>query len=103
MGAVVLGAYADRAGRKAALALSIRLMVIGTAVMALMPSYASIGLIAPIAIFTARLLQGFAVAGEFGSSTAFMVEHSAHRKAFFASWQFTGQHMAKLLAAVVGF
>jgi MFS transporter, MHS family, proline/betaine transporter len=103
LGAIVLGAYADRAGRKTALALSIRLMVIGTAVMALMPSYASIGLIAPIGIFTARLLQGFAVAGEFGSSTAFMVEHSARRKAFFSSWQFTGQHIAKLLAALFGF
>ncbi len=103
VGAVALGAYADRAGRKAALALSIRLMVIGTAVMALMPSYASIGLAAPIAIFTARLLQGFAVAGEFGSSTAFMVEHSTRRKAFFSSWQFTGQHIAKLLAALFGF
>jgi MHS family proline/betaine transporter-like MFS transporter len=102
VGAVVLGAYADRAGRKAALALSIRLMVIGTAIMALMPSYAAIGLIAPIAIFTARLLQGFAVAGEFGSSTAFMIEHSTHRKAFFSSWQFAGQHLAKLLAALFG-
>ena len=48
--------------------------------MALMPSYATIGLIAPIAVFAARLLQGFAVAGEFGSSTAFMIEHSAHAK-----------------------
>jgi MHS family proline/betaine transporter-like MFS transporter len=103
VGAVVLGAYADRAGRKAALALSIRLMVIGTAVMAFMPSYASIGLIAPIAVFTARLLQGFAVAGEFGSSTAFMIEHSAHRKGFFSSWQMTGQQIAKLLAALFGF
>ena len=102
-GAVILGAYADRAGRKAALALSIRLMVIGTAVLALMPSYASIGLIAPIAVFAARLLQGFAVAGEFGSSTAFMIEHSANRKAFFSSWQFAGQQMAKLLAALFGF
>ena len=103
LGAIVLGAYADRAGRKTALALSIRLMVIGTAVMALMPSYASIGLIAPIGIFAARLLQGFAVAGEFGSSTAFMVEHSTRRKAFFSSWQFTGQQIAKLLAALFGF
>jgi MFS transporter, MHS family, proline/betaine transporter len=102
VGAVVLGAYADRAGRKAALALSIRLMVIGTAIMALMPSYAAIGLIAPIAVFAARLLQGFAVAGEFGSSTAFMIEHSAHRKALFSSWQFAGQQMAKLLAALFG-
>ena len=102
VGAVVLGAYADRAGRKAALALSIRLMVIGTAVLAFMPSYASIGLMAPIAVFAARLLQGFAVAGEFGSSTAFMIEHSANRKAFFSSWQFSGQQMAKFLAALFG-
>jgi MHS family proline/betaine transporter-like MFS transporter len=99
---VILGAYADRAGRKAALTLSIQLMVIGTAVMALMPSYATVGLVAPISVFAARLLQGFAVAGEFGSSTAFMIEHSAHRRAFFASWQFAGQQVAKLLSALFG-
>src|SRR5882757_6055980 len=57
VGAIVLGAYADRAGRKAALALSIQLMVIGTGVMAIMPSYASIGLLAPIAVFLARLTR----------------------------------------------
>ncbi len=102
VGAIVLGAYADRAGRKAALALSIRLMVIGTAVLALMPSYASIGLLAPIGVFAARLLQGFAVAGEFGCSTAFMIEHSAHRKAFFSSWQFSGQQIAKIMSALFG-
>jgi MHS family proline/betaine transporter-like MFS transporter len=103
VGAIVLGAYADRSGRKAALTLSIRLMVIGTAAMAFMPPYAAIGIIAPLGIFAARLLQGFAVAGEFGSSTAFMVEHSTRRKAFYSSWQFAGQNMAKLLAAVFGF
>jgi MFS transporter, MHS family, proline/betaine transporter len=103
IGAVVLGAYADRSGRKAALSLSIQLMVIGTGVMAIMPSYASIGLLAPIAVFAARLTQGFAVAGEFGSSTAFMIEHAAHRKGFSSSWQMTGQQIAKLLAALFGF
>jgi MFS transporter, MHS family, proline/betaine transporter len=102
VGAVVLGAYADRKGRKAALTLSLWLMVIGTAVLAFTPSYASIGLIAPVAVFAARLVQGFAVAGEFGSSTAFMIEHSTQRKAFFSSWQFSGQNMAKLLAALFG-
>jgi MHS family proline/betaine transporter-like MFS transporter len=102
VGAIVLGAYADRAGRKSALTLSIRLMVIGTAAMAFMPPYAAIGIIAPLGIFAARLLQGFAVAGEFGSSTAFMVEHSTRRKAFYSSWQFAGQNMAKLLAALFG-
>ena len=103
VGAVVLGAYADRAGRKAALTLSIQLMLAGTGVMAIMPSYASIGLLAPIAVFAARLTQGFAVAGEFGSSTAFMMEHAAHRKGFASSWQMTGQQIAKLLAALFGF
>jgi MFS transporter, MHS family, proline/betaine transporter len=103
VGAIVLGAYADRAGRKAALALSIQLMLIGTGVMAIMPSYASIGLLAPIAVFLARLTQGFAVAGEFGSSTAFMIEHGGHRKGFYSSWQMTGQQLAKLLAALFGF
>jgi MFS transporter, MHS family, proline/betaine transporter len=101
-GAVVLGAYADRTGRKAALALSLQWMVIGTAIMVLMPSYASIGVIAPFGIFAGRLLQGFAVAGEFGSSTAFMIEHAAGRKGFFSSWQFCGQNMAKFLAALFG-
>lgn len=101
-GAIVLGAYADRAGRKAALALSLQLMVIGTAIMVLMPSYASIGVLAPFGIFAARLLQGFAVAGEFGSSTAFMIEHATARKGFFSSWQFAGQNTAKLLAALFG-
>jgi MFS transporter, MHS family, proline/betaine transporter len=102
VGAIVLGAYADRAGRKAALTLSIRLMVIGTAIMAFMPSYSMIGVFAPIAVFIARLVQGFAVAGEFGSSTAFMIEHSVRRKAFFSSWQYSGQNIAKLLAALFG-
>jgi MHS family proline/betaine transporter-like MFS transporter len=102
LGAAVLGAYADRAGRRAALALSLQLMVIGTAMMVLMPSYAAIGLIAPFGVFAARLLQGFAVAGEFGTSTAFMIEHAAGRKGFFSSWQFCGQNMAKLLAALFG-
>ena len=102
VGAVVLGAYADRAGRKAALTLSIWLMVAGTAVLALMPSFAAIGIIAPIGVFLGRLLQGFAVAGEFGSSTAFMIEHSVDRKGFYASFQMTGQNIAKVLAASFG-
>lgn len=103
LGAVVLGAYADRRGRKVALTLSIQLMVLGTAIMALMPSYARVGFIAPLGIFAARLMQGFAVAGEFGSSTAFLFEHSAQRKAFYASFQFIGQNAAKVLASLFGF
>ena len=64
LGALVLGAYADRAGRRTAMLLSIVIMTIGTGLMAIMPTYNSVGILAPIAVLIARLLQGFAVAGE---------------------------------------
>ncbi|MBV9553348.1 MAG: MFS transporter, partial [Alphaproteobacteria bacterium] len=76
LGAIVLGAYADRAGRKAALMMSILLMMIGTTIMAVIPGYDTIGLAAPGLVLVARLTQGFSVGGEFGSATAFLVEHS---------------------------
>src|SRR5262245_58572158 len=64
LGAIVVGSYTDRAGRKAGLLLSIALMMIGTTMMAVTPGYATIGLAAPIIITFARLLQGFSVGGE---------------------------------------
>ncbi|HXC28489.1 MAG TPA: MFS transporter [Stellaceae bacterium] len=102
LGAIVLGAYADRAGRKAALMMSILLMMIGTTVMALIPSYEAIGVAAPIIVMLARLLQGFSVGGEFGSSTAFLVEHSEKRKGFMASWQWASQGVTALVASSFG-
>ncbi|MEJ0072232.1 MAG: MFS transporter [Pseudomonadota bacterium] len=102
LGAIVIGAYADRAGRKAALTLSILLMTLGTGLMAIMPGYASIGLLAPVMVLVARLMQGFSVGGEFGSATAFLVEHSATRKGFFASWQWASQGLTALLASAFG-
>jgi MFS transporter, MHS family, proline/betaine transporter len=102
LGAVVLGRYADRVGRKSALTLSIALMSAGTLAMALVPSYATIGIAAPIIVLVARLLQGFSVGGEFGSSTAFLVEHSPVRKGFYASWQSSGQGLAGALASAFG-
>ncbi|ASL44638.1 Proline/betaine transporter [Burkholderia sp. AD24] len=102
LGAVVLGLYGDRKGRKAALTLAIALMMIGTFTMAVMPPYASIGLAAPVLILLARLVQGFAVGGEFGSATAFMVEHSASRRGYYASWQFASQGLAAITAAAFG-
>ncbi len=102
LGAVVLGIYGDRKGRKAALTLAIALMMVGTLTMAVMPPYASIGLAAPVLILVARLVQGFAVGGEFGSATAFMVEHSPTRRGYFASWQFASQGLAAILAAAFG-
>ena len=102
LGALVLGAYADKAGRRAAMLLSIVIMTIGTGLMAIMPTYDTIGIVAPIAVLIARLLQGFAVAGEFGSATAFLVEHSKTRKGFFASFQWFGQGLAAVLASFFG-
>jgi MFS transporter, MHS family, proline/betaine transporter len=102
LGAIVLGIYGDRKGRKAALTLAILLMMIGTLTMAVMPSYQHIGIAAPLLILLARLIQGFAVGGEFGSATAFMVEHSASRRGYYASWQFASQGLAAILAAAFG-
>ncbi|HXZ21266.1 MAG TPA: MFS transporter [Pseudolabrys sp.] len=102
LGAVVLGAYADRHGRRAAMLLSIVIMTVGTGLMAIMPTYSTIGILAPIAVLLARLLQGFAVAGEFGSATAFLVEHSKNRKGFFASFQWFGQGLAAVLSSLFG-
>ncbi|MGI5127560.1 MFS transporter [Pseudonocardia sp. CA-107938] len=102
IGGLVLGAYADRAGRKAALMLSIRLMMLGTLLIAIMPPYAQIGLVAPIVILAARLVQGFSAGGEFGSATAFLVEHHPERRGFMASWQFASQGLATLLASLFG-
>ena len=102
LGAIILGGYADRYGRKKALLLSITLMTVGCAMIVLMPGYASIGLSAPILILLARLIQGFSAGGEFGSSTAFLVEHFPQRKAFIASWQFATQGASTLLASAFG-
>lgn len=102
VGAIVLGSYADRAGRKPALSLSILLMVLGTFLITAMPSYETIGIIAPCGILLARLIQGFSAGGEFGSATALMVEHLPHRRGYAASWQFTSQAAATLLAASLG-
>ena len=76
LGALVVGTYTDRHGRKAGLTLSIGLMMIGTLLMVITPSYATIGIAAPIIIMLARILQGFSVGGEFGSAVAFLVEHA---------------------------
>jgi len=102
IGGLVLGAYADRHGRKASLMISIALMTLGTLVIALMPTYESIGILAPIAVLTARLVQGFSAGGEFGSSTAFLVEHQPQRRGFVASWQFASQGLSNLLASAFG-
>ncbi|HTH73012.1 MAG TPA: MFS transporter [Trinickia sp.] len=102
LGAIVIGAYADRAGRKAALTLSILLMMLGTAIIVVLPTYGTIGIAAPLILVLARLMQGFSAGGEFGSATAFLAEHVPHRRGFFASWQVASQGLTTVLAAIFG-
>ncbi|MFZ6679807.1 MFS transporter [Undibacterium sp. Tian12W] len=100
LGAIMLGSYADRAGRKPSLTLSITIMMIGTGMIAFAPTYAQIGIASPIIIIVARMLQGFSTGGEFGAATAYMVEHAdGKRRGFFASWQLSTQGLATVLAA----
>ncbi len=102
VGAVILGSYADRHGRKAAFTLTIVLMTIGTAIIALAPTYAAIGVGAPLLILVARIIQGFSAGGEFGSATALLAEQNPEQRGFFASWQFASQGITLVLATGVG-
>ncbi|MEI5997229.1 MFS transporter [Paraburkholderia bengalensis] len=103
VGGIVLGLYADRAGRKAALSLVIALMTVGILLLAVAPTYSAIGIGAPLLIVLGRLLQGFSAGGEFGSSTALLIEAAPFSKrGFYGSWQMASQAAALLLGAVVG-
>ncbi len=101
IGALILGAYADRRGRLACMTLSVQLMTLAGAMIALMPGRAAIGISAPLGILAARLIQGFALGGEFGSSTALMMEHSVGSEPRAASWQGPSQYIASVLASGV--
>jgi MHS family proline/betaine transporter-like MFS transporter len=103
VGAMVLGSYGDRHGRKRALTLTIGLMMAGTLLMAVAPTTAVIGAAAPLVILLSRLVQGFSAGGEFGTATAFLIENAPDRKAFYGSWQVATQGAAILLASTFGF
>src|ERR1700728_844205 len=103
VGGVVLGIYADRKGRKAALLMVIVLMTVAIALIAFAPTYAAIGVGAPLLIVLARLLQGFSAGGEFASATAFLIECAPpQRRGFYGSWQMVGQGLAVLIGAILG-
>ena len=103
VGGVLIGIYADRRGRKASLLLIVSLMTLAIAMIGFAPTYAAIGIAAPLLIVLARLLQGFSAGGEFASSTAFLVESSpAHRRGIYGSWQMVGQGLAVLIGALLG-
>jgi MHS family proline/betaine transporter-like MFS transporter len=103
LGAIVIGVYGDRAGRKAALTVTIMIMAAGTALIALAPNYAAIGIGAPILLLTGRVLQGFSAGGEVGGAAAFLVENApAGRRGVFASWLQASMGMSNILGAMIG-
>jgi MFS family permease len=88
LGGIVIGRIGDTRGRKVALILTILLMAVGTVLIGLIPTYSTIGVLAPILLVVARLLQGFSAGGEWGGSTAFIVEWApSDRRGFYGSFQ----------------
>lgn len=104
LGALIIGRIGDRLGRKPAMLLSFSLAGIAVLGQALVPPYALIGLAAPILMLLFRLLLGFAIGGEVGPSTSYLVEAAPeNRRGLFVSLQFATQDMAALAAGIVGF
>jgi len=100
LGGAVIGAYADRHGRKPATLLTLMLMAAGTAMIGIAPTYAAIGIWAPLVVVIGRLIQGFSAGGEVGASTTLLAEYApAARRGFFGSWQVASQGLAVLVAA----
>ena len=103
LGGILIGAYADRAGRKPAMLLTIGLITVGTLGLAATPSYESIGLAAPIIVVLCRLIQGLALGGEVGPSSAFLIESApAHQRGLYGSWQLASQGAAGFVAGGFG-
>ncbi len=102
LGGWLLGRYADRRGRKAALMLSVVMMCTGSLMIALTPGYAAIGVAAPVLLVLARLLQGLSVGGEYGTSATYLSEMaSREHRGFWSSFQYVTLVMGHLLALAV--
>ena len=103
VGGLVIGMYADRVGRKKAMVLTLGLMAVGTAMIAVAPTYGQAGIAAPVILVLARLIQGFSAGGEVGASTTLLLEQAPqNRRGFYASWQFASQGLAALAGALTG-
>jgi MFS family permease len=103
LGGLIIGRYGDRAGRKPAMMLTFLIMGIAITGLALTPSYAQIGIAAPILLVLFRLLQGFALGGEVGPSTAYLIEAApAERRGLYVALQYATQDVAVLAAGIIG-
>ena len=103
LGALVLGAYIDKHGRRKGLILTLALMAVGTVAIAVVPGYASIGLAAPLLVVTSRLIQGFSAGVELGGVSVYLSEIATPgHKGFYVSWQSGSQQVAVIFAALLG-
>jgi len=104
LGAVILGAYLDRQGRRKGLIVTLAIMASGTILIAFVPGYASIGLIAPSLVLLGRLLQGFSAGVELGGVSVYLSEMATPgHKGLYVSWQSGSQQIAIMFAALMGY
>jgi MFS transporter, MHS family, citrate/tricarballylate:H+ symporter len=104
VGAIVLGAYIDRIGRRKGLIVTLAIMAAGTVVITLCPTYATIGIAAPIIVLAGRLLQGFSAGVELGGVSVYLAEIATPgNRGFYTSFQSASQQVAIVVAAIIGF
>ena len=104
LGAIVLGAYVDRVGRRLGLIVTLSIMAMGTILIAFVPGYATIGALAPFLVLIGRLLQGFSAGVELGGVSVYLSEMATPgHKGFYVAWQSGSQQVAIIVAAVIGF
>jgi MFS transporter, MHS family, citrate/tricarballylate:H+ symporter len=104
IGAIVLGPYVDRVGRRPGLILTLSIMAAGTMLIAFTPSYATIGIAAPLLVLIGRLLQGFSAGVELGGVSVYLSEMATPgRKGFYVSWQSASQQVAVVVASALGY
>ncbi|HEX8641511.1 MAG TPA: MFS transporter [Allosphingosinicella sp.] len=102
IGAWLMGIYADRKGRKAGLSLSVSLMCLGSLIIAVMPTYATIGAAAPVILVLARMMQGLSLGGEYGASATYLSEMAGRqRRGFYSSFQYVSLIAGQLIALAV--
>jgi len=104
LGAVILGAYVDSIGRRKGLTVTLGIMALGTLMIALVPGYSRIGLLAPLLVLVGRLLQGFSAGVELGGVSVYLAEMAPPRhRGFFVAWQSASQQLAIVFGAGLGF
>ena len=104
LGAIVLGGYVDRVGRRQGLIVTLSIMACGTVLIAFVPGYATIGLAAPALVLIGRLLQGFSAGAELGGVSVYLSEMATPgNKGFYVSWQSGSQQVAIIFAAAIGY